>query len=332
MEQMSFFDMFNMSTTPVEEPATKKEEKKAEAKKPAAKKGAKAVEEKKVALPVKVYASAWSEVISVEGKTEAALSELEEQLVSLGYKEVAGANLAIDEDGKVVVGYAYNNLVKGTGFLTFRDGQVTVSSGSFNLEASEEDDFDDKKTFNALIGKWVEQYPAYTDCRLIYSYGEAVAYPVSGKEVEGNVPAGTISYLYNGVVNQMTLDTEADADTVIEKITGVKGGWLYKNEEGIYSAVLKRSPSSKKKGSSSSSSAKPAEVQKFTLPIKVVFTHADDMRLTEEQFPGKTEVTDKELQQYLVNIYEEYTEEKAEFLYFKKDSVVEARIKSAKRG
>ena len=49
-------------------------------------------------------------------------------------------------------------------------------------------------------------------------------------------------------------------------------------------------------------------------------------------FGGKEEIEEKELQEWLLNQYEEYTADKTEFLYFKKDNIIEARIKSSKRG
>ena len=89
------------------------------------------------------------------------------------------------------------------------------------------------------------------------------------------------------------------------------------------------------KGSSSTAS-KPApkkeEPKKFKLPATVTFTHTADKTITAEMFGGKEEIEEKELQEWLLNQYEEYTADKTEFLYFKKDNIIEARIKSSKRG
>ena len=308
----------------------KKEEKKA--KKAASKKGT----ETKVNLPVTVIASSWSEEVSdIDGKTEVTLEELKTHLIEEGYVELKmhGTGLFVEEDSKVVVGF--DSIVSSNATrVFFTSEELVICQGQFTMSL-DKDDFNQKSLADCAKA-WEEQYPSFVDTKFYYDIATGVLYPVAGDEIKDDteIEAGTVKYVANGAIQEITLEEKITADGLGKKIVGVSGCKFYKSED-VYFPIIVRKVKKGSGGSSSSVTPKTAtkvEEQKFQLPFTVTFSHADDMNITAATFPGKTEVTSKELQQYLMGIYEEYTEDKTEFIYFKKDSVVEARIKSAKRG
>lgn len=333
MDQMSLFDeMFAGAfgeDVPKIEPLVKKEEKKP------AKKASSKKEAPKISLPVEVIASSWKKTIEkIRETTEATLDEIKNALVEEGYVELDmySANLT-NEDGKVVASFASTPSSGITPILCGGNDNYRLAQGQFTMTLDKEELGDDAKVAG-VAAKWEEQYPQFADCKIINDIGKGIGYPIAGTEVTEAVPAGTIQYFYDGMVQNMELAEKTTAEQVVLKITGATGGKLYKSGD-VYFALIVRTNVKKNASSSTKSTApaaKPKEEQKFILPFTVTFTHADDMKITATTFPGKTEVTEKELQQYLLTKYEEYTEDKTEFIYFKKDAVVEARIRSAKRG
>lgn len=336
-DQINLFDLFEdtfgedtviTEVAPAPKKEEKKEDKKTKAKKPIA---------ENITLPVTVYASQWKEEISeIDGKTEVTLEELKTYLVNEGYVEIkASFTEVVKEDAGVVVGISGLTSYPNTPIL---GEQFTVATGQYTMALSVEADFDGiEKNLGSVARKWEEQYPQYKDAKLIVDLGSGIGYPISGEKIE-KIPAGTVKYYYNGAVQEKELAEETDAAKLVEIVTGVAGGTVYKTSEDVLFVTLDRKASKKGKSSSSGSSAtkapaKPKEVLKIKLPFTATFTHCADKQITTEQFPGKEEVTEDEFVAWLPNnVSEEYTTDKTELLYFKNDNVVEVRLRSAKRG
>lgn len=333
MEQLNLFDdLFGDAFGGAEVPKieTPKEEKK-----PAKKAASKKKEEPKINLPVEVLASSWKKTVeNINGATVVNLDEIKKALVDEGYVELDmySVNLT-NEDGKVIASFSSVPTSGMTPIVTGMEDTYRLAQGQFTMTLDKEELGPDAK-ISGVAQKWEDQYPQFAGCKIINDMGKGIGYPIAGEEVTAAVPAGSIQYFYDGILQGLDLAEESTAEQVALKITGATGAKLYKSGD-TYFALIVRTNVKKSSGSSTaktSAPAKPKEEQKFILPFTVTFTHAEDMKITPAMFPGKTEVTEKELQQYLLTQYEEYTEDKTEFIYFKKDSVVEARIKSAKRG
>lgn len=310
-------------------PTAPTEEKKATPKKEAPKKSTPAAtpkEEKKFKLPLKVVAGLWSTEITGEG--EKTLSEIKTELIEKGFNSVRGANLASGADeGVVLCGLPQSTSADAMTLVKSAADTLVVEAGEFRYEF--DGDVDSAKVATVKEA-FIECNPEYQGCHLNYNVAYGIFTPVGGKPED--IEADTAyEIIFNGDVVQLKgseiagyIGCPASADKL--KVMPIDGKYL---------VAVDVKDEVRGKGSSSTASkpaAKKEEPKKFKLPATVTFTHTADKTITAEMFGGKEEIEEKELQEWLLNQYEEYTADKTEFLYFKKDNIIEARIKSSKRG
>ena len=333
--QISLFDDIFSDVFGEDMPALKVEE--TTKKKTSSKKASSKKEEDKVTLPCKVFASTWCEELtpdSLNGKSEVTLTEVIEYL-SPRYVELSmHQSVCVVEEGNIVCALSGVPSMNASPIYFVGDKEeIVIAQGQFTMSL-DKSDLEGAK-ISDVAKRWEEQYPEFAECKLFYDITKGIGYPIAGEVVTGDslISAGSVKYVYNGSLQELSLESDVSAAEVAKKITSVGSTTLYKSGD-IYFPVIIRTTGKKSSSTTSKTSApaKPKEEQKFKLPFRVTFSHTDDMNITSVQFPGKEEVTSKELQEYLLTQFEEYTEDKTEFIYFKNDSVVEARIKSAKRG
>ena len=282
-------------------------------------------EEKKFKLPLKVVAGLWSTEITGEG--EKTLAEIKDILVEKGFKSVRSANLASSsDDGVILCGLPTSASADAMTLVKSADTLI-VEAGEFKYEFDGEIDLAKVATVKEAF---IECNPEYQGCYLNYNVAYGVFTPVGGKPED--IEADTAyEIIFNGDIVQLKgseiagyIGCPASADKL--KVMPIDGKYL---------VAVDVKDEVRSKGSSSTAS-KPApkkeEPKKFKLPATVTFTHTADKTITADMFGGKEEIEEKELQEWLLNQYEEYTADKTEFLYFKKDNIIEARIKSSKRG
>ena len=320
MDTFNLFDLMGIET-----PAPKAE-KKAEAKKPAAKKE-KASSSKTFTLPLEVVAPTWRETLTADdfsAEESVTADKVVEALKNKGYDEIKMWQSTLSSSGdKLVV------TVNNTGYTSkVTDETFCIVSGQYKMEL-ESSEFEGNIKLETLAARWVETYPEFKGCKMVYDATSHVAYPFPGKDQVKEMPQ-SFQYWFNGSVVEYTT-TATSPDAIYQEIFGVEGGW-YKLGE-VYFPMPKAGTPLKKNSSAGSSSAKKEEVkQKFKLPFKVAFTHTPDREFTAADFDGAEEIEETLLQKKLEALFEEYTADKTEFMYFKSSNVVEARIKSAKRG
>lgn len=314
-------DLFSlMGLDPVSEP----EEKKAEAPKKSTPKPK--ADEKKYTLPLKVVAGLWS--YDLEGEGEKTLAEIKEAVIEKGFNSVRSASLAAGTDeGVILCGLPTSASSDAMALVKSAADTFVVEAGEFKYEF--DGDVDSAKVAT-LKEAFIECNPEYQGCHLNYNVSTGTFVPVGGKP-EAIEAETAYEIVFNGDVVQLKgseiagyLGCPASADKL--KVMPIDGKYL---------VAMDVKDEVRSKGSSSTAS-KPApkkeEPKKFKLPATVTFTHTADKTITAEMFGGKEEIEEKELQEWLLNQYEEYTADKTEFLYFKKDNIIEARIKSSKRG
>lgn len=310
-------------------PTAPTEEKKATPKKEAPKKNtptATPKEEKKFKLPLKVVAGLWSTEITGDG--EKTLAEIKDILVEKGFTSVRSANFASSSDeGVILCGLPQSTSADAMTLVKSAADTLVVEAGEFRYEF--DGDVDSAKVATVKEA-FIECNPEYQGCHLNYNVAYGVFTPVGGKPED--IEADTAyEIIFNGDVVQLKgseiagyLGCPASADKL--KVMPIDGKYL---------VAVDVKDEVRGKGSSSTASKpvpKKEEPKKFKLPATVTFTHTADKTITAEMFGGKEEIEEKELQEWLLNQYEEYTADKTEFLYFKKDNIIEARIKSSKRG
>lgn len=321
---MDLFSLMGIApTAPAEE---KKATPKKEALKKSTPKATSKEEEKKFKLPVKVVAGLWS--YDLEGEGEKTLAEIKEAVIEKGFNSVRGANLATGADeGVILCGLPTSTSADAMTLVKSAADTLVVEAGEFRYEF--DGDVDSAKVATVKEA-FIECNPEYQGCHLNYNVAYGVFTPVGGKP-EDIEPDTAYEIIFNGDVVQLKgseiagyLGCPASADKL--KVMPIDGKYL---------VAVDVKDEVRGKGSSATASkpaAKKEEPKKFKLPATVTFTHTADKTITAEMFGGKEEIEEKELQEWLLNQYEEYTADKTEFLYFKKDNIIEARIKSSKRG
>lgn len=337
-------DLFELIGFESNEEEKKSEEKKTPVKKKGVKKTTtKSSTNKKVKLPIRVIGTGIRRELldtQFKGNDEVELSDIVNYLYTLYpyikdacqviYDEKSQMLVVCDERDKAVekVDISLESLVG-----------VIVGVGDARVQFTNADFGSDNVSSAEIISRWIENYPEYSDCKVVYCEKEHFLYPIlnnyveSGQNIKLPVKIGDIGYETKYTCHDFEDEpAEVTVKEIINRYEEDNCSIHYEACELLYAfnaEVNHIVPMFSKKNV-----GKVATVQYIKLPVKVCVCHtsAGFIEFTPEDFGGKESVTMDDVKNELQKIYKIYKQKRCDFIYIEQDNAIVTHIYNSTKG